>query len=158
MHRRVNMLREEIMQLSYRELDGVIAEKIFGYTHGKTPGDYNGLNGGEDILIPPNYNNYDFYYPPKGKISKYFHVPFYSIGPDSHKWAYEIEKRVSIGKISLYIQALKTILNVGYEKPEKENYIQLFSHEIYDLIHASPIDRLRAALLTLEGSGINETI
>lgn len=77
------MNRQEILSMEAgRELDGLIAEHIFGYKWGKTPKDCNGEHGGEDILIPPGVDE-NWEYPPMGRISKYYHV--------AHKYSTEIE-------------------------------------------------------------------
>lgn len=81
------MNREYILNLSKREIDALLAEHLYNYKHGKTPKDYDGLNGGDDILIPPNRDNDYFIYPPRGKVSYTFHVPQYSENLDS---AYEV--------------------------------------------------------------------
>lgn len=136
------MNKEQILELSGRELDGEIAEYIFGYTHGKTPKDYDGLNGGEDILLPPNIKDIDFTYPPKGKISKYWFVPNYST-QDSYMWAYEVEEKIkSMYKCTEYTNNLNSLINGKYS---------INGNLAFKLLHAAPIDRLRAALLTLEG-------
>jgi len=61
-----------------REMDALIAEKVMGFRREKTPPDYNGEYGGEDILVPISIDHENFIYPPKGKIALTYFVPNYS--------------------------------------------------------------------------------
>ena len=61
-----------------RELDAKIAEKVFGFQWKKTPKDYDGLYGDEDILVPLDIDHDKWQYPPKGRLSPHFWVPKYS--------------------------------------------------------------------------------
>jgi hypothetical protein len=73
------MTREEILAMNPgRELDALMAEHVMGFKREKTPKDFDGNFGGEDILIPPGLDHNNWVYPPKGKIALTYHVPQYS--------------------------------------------------------------------------------
>lgn len=59
------------------DIDTQLAEQVFGFVVDKTPKDYDGNFGGEDILIPPNHSK-DYVYPPKGRLNYDFFVPKWS--------------------------------------------------------------------------------
>lgn len=63
--------------MDLRELDAEIAVKVFGFTMEKTPKDYHGNFGDEDILLPPGGPR-DYVYPPSGRIPLTWHVPSWS--------------------------------------------------------------------------------
>lgn len=61
-----------------RELDALVAEHVKGFKHEKAPKDYDGMNGGTDILVPPDVDHANYPYPPKGPLRLTFFVPAYS--------------------------------------------------------------------------------
>lgn len=56
-----------------REMDALIAEKVFGWRKVKGPKtDYNGPCESFDVLIPPSIDDPFPFYPPKGAVPPYY--------------------------------------------------------------------------------------
>lgn len=72
------MNREEVLATTPgRKLDCLVAEFVLGFKRTKTPEDYNGQNGGTDVLIPPDMDSFPNY-PPMGKIALGYFANDYS--------------------------------------------------------------------------------
>lgn len=97
-----------------RELDALVAEKVFGYKRVKVPKDYDGLNGGTDVLIPPHFSG-QYSYPPRGKIALWHFVKDYST--DIYD-AWEVTEKFHLN-----------INNVGYGDKKYHVVINKFDEE-----------------------------
>jgi hypothetical protein len=67
--------------MTKRELDAFVAEKFMRYQRRVAPPDASGENGGNDILVPPDFDQWlkDGYdYPKKGKLPLELLVPDWS--------------------------------------------------------------------------------
>lgn len=63
--------------LTEREIDAEIAEKIFGFTRHWTGPDANGENNSE-VLVRPGFNNSSYTFSPLGRVAFDCFVPHYS--------------------------------------------------------------------------------
>ncbi len=64
-----------------RELDGRVAEKFMRWNRMTAPADFDGKNGGNEILIPPDFKQWvreGYTFPPKGALPITFLVPEWS--------------------------------------------------------------------------------
>jgi hypothetical protein len=61
-----------------RGLDALVAEKVLGYRRYPVPPDYDGQNGGHDVLVPRGFDHHRYTWPPYGSIPFTFFVPKYS--------------------------------------------------------------------------------
>jgi hypothetical protein len=64
-----------------RSLDGRVAEQFMGWGRMAAPADFDGKNGGNEILIPPDFKQWirdGYTFPPKGALSFAFLVPEWS--------------------------------------------------------------------------------
>jgi len=123
------MTREEIMALSEDQINKTIAEKLFGYEVVET------TYYSKKRVIKTEVKGTNKRYPDhRTPLRNYC----------SHSGAYEVEEKLKEKKLTgVYYTNL---IIAGNHDPMYDD-----DFDIFDLIHASPIDRLRAALLTLEG-------
>lgn len=61
-----------------RELDGQLAETVFGYTRKRVPPGGSGEHGGGEMLVPPGGMPHGFELHPKGPIALHFMAPSFT--------------------------------------------------------------------------------
>lgn len=140
------MTREEILAMKPgRELDKLVAEKVFNWR--KVPGpktDYDGPCESFDVLVPPTIADPFPLYPPKGVIKPWYFCEYWSTDITA---AWKVEQEIKNRKIiSKYVIALMEVVGV-------ENRCPFSDIEMFSIIHASPADRCKAALLAVLEEG-----
>lgn len=124
-----------------RELDCKIAEIVFGYKRVKTPKDYNGMNGGTDVLLPPSMS--EFYdYPPIGKIV---------LGYFAKEWSTNLSASWEVRQWLMDNIGGVTLMSVCDENPEYcEVYRGKYKSAIKVYTKSVPHSLCVAALLAME--------
>lgn len=122
-----------------RQLDGDIAQLVFGWKEGVVPPDANKQNGGTPILLPPEGIG-DYVYPALGKVGRELFVPQWSA---YHDKSLELVKAL---RSKPYFFEFLDFLFLKFNMPEEE-HIPKFGHQtVYQFMLATPEQICEAAL------------